>query len=229
MPLAKAKIINVEDKNFTPIKVMYNPSSLTIKRINRYSDFKNLTVGVLEKQYVMPENDTLTVQLYFDTTDMYADIKNFGKPVKKLIEPIFNLTKVPNGKKKPPLIKFAWGDLIFQGYISSITQTSDYFNTLGWAQRANLDLIIISSEDNPNVQTGDAKPSSTASSSGATGDAKGDSAATKEVTAKPGDTVSSIARDAIGDPKNWREFADKNNIDPNEFNQGLMVGKTFRV
>lgn len=147
MPLLKAMIFQKETFGFYfPIVVMFNPPSLKIKRVTRYSNLATLSADPEKKQFIKPENDTLTVDLFYDTTDCsitFNNDANYGVNVRAFVQPILDLAKVPKGKTEPPRIIFAWGDLIFPGFIASIDQTYDYFHTLGWAQRATLSLTIV--------------------------------------------------------------------------------------
>lgn len=168
MPLVKALLINKDAKGFAPIVVMFNPPSLKITRATRYADIKTINTDPGKKQFIKPENDTLTVELFFDTTVIgsylsagvnYAGLNkiphvdlngaNMSPPVGFLLKPIFDLARPAKGKDEPPRVIFAWGDLIFPGFIVSIEQKSDYFHTLGWAQRATLTITILHCEFDP--------------------------------------------------------------------------------
>ncbi|MDR2711856.1 MAG: hypothetical protein LBB91_01930 [Clostridiales bacterium] len=143
MALLKAMIINKSKKASLPIMVMFNPPSLKIKRVTRYADLKTLNTEAAKKQFIKPENDTLTVDLFYDTSAIPF------VPVGPLLQPIFDLAAVPEGKTEPPKIIFVWGDLVFPGYIASVEQNSDFFSFYGMAQRATLSIVIVRCEFDP--------------------------------------------------------------------------------
>jgi hypothetical protein len=152
MSLVKALIINKDAQWYTPIVVMFNPNTLKVKTVTRYADLKTLNTEVTtKKQFIKPENDTLTVELFFDTTGLTRNtpIGNIGVPVGGLVKPILDLAKVAKGKSEPPKIIFAYSDFIFPGFIVSIDQTYEHFNSLGMAMRATLTLTILHCEFDP--------------------------------------------------------------------------------
>jgi phage protein U len=131
MPIEKAKIVNTEKAGHEPIEVMFNPPSLKLNSSNSYADLKTPGGNQEQQQYIKTNPDTLTVELFFDTTRQ-------GKDVTTVVNPIIELTKVSKATKEPPKLIFAWGEFSFPCVITSVDHLYDYFNSSGQALRAML-------------------------------------------------------------------------------------------
>jgi len=224
MPLSKAVIINAEKKGFEPISVMFNPPSLKIKSTTKYVDQKtqNETPGK-DIQFVGGTHDTLTVELFFDTT-------HDGTDVRAAVDPILDLAKVTKDKvtdkdkdkdkdkKSPPKLVFAWGDFNFPCYIVSTDQTYDYFDSAGRALRATLVMTFARCDLDPSTNSSVSKGKSTVEKIIST------------VMVKSEQALSDIA-DCVGiEPEKWRLLALVNEIDnPFTFNAGEMIGRLLKI
>jgi len=216
MPMEKAKIINTE-KGGATIDVMYNPPSLKITSSNVYADAKTPGKNQEETSYMGNNNDILSVELFFDTTrrdKATTDALGSSADVRKLVNPILELSKVPKDKQtakgeKPPKLVFAWGAYTFDCVIVSIDHTYDYFNSSGQAQRATLAMKLQRIEPSEAANKLDEN--------------KLVNTVTKEVV-KAGQDITSFSED----PTEWREVAELNELDnPNLLAIGAMVGTSI--
>ncbi|MCL1848312.1 MAG: hypothetical protein FWF83_01365 [Clostridiales bacterium] len=214
MAMEKAKIIDME-KGGKAIDVMYNPPSLKITSSNTYADAKTPGKNQEQTSFLGNNNDILTVELFFDTTrkdKALTDLLGGSADVRKLVNPILELSKVPKDKAnkegaEPPKLVFAWGSYTFDCVIVSIDHTYDYFNSAGEAQRATLGIKFRRIEPSEAANKLKEKAQMTT--------------VVKEVV-KAGQDVTSFTED----PTDWRSVAELNDLDnPNLLAMGMMVGE----
>jgi len=180
------------------IDVMFNPSSLKIKSITKYSDPKpinNRDIKGLE-QFLRVENEILTVELFFDTTREGMNARG----VRSVVQPILDLAKAPKVNELPPKLVFAWGDFDFPCVISSIDQTYDYFDSAGRALRATLVVTFIGYDAKENKEEEKSK----------TPEVKEEK---KETKIKDGEKPPEVAARTTGDPTQWRPVYEAKGID----------------
>ncbi|MGH9936311.1 MAG: CIS tube protein [Blastocatellia bacterium] len=190
MALMKALIINTDAVVPIPIPVMFNPPEYQLQKTNQYAEVGIPGLGSSLIQFVRGSAQTLTMELFFDTTDLGVDVRVFTALV-------LALTDVNSDTHAPPRLLFLWGTLVFPCVLESVTQRFEYFNTLGMPLRARLtvsfrgyDLLADLLSSIPLLSAD----------------------RTKRRVVKSGDTLQGIAAQEYGDPRAWRAIAEANNI-----------------
>ena len=204
MPLTKALIIDCDSVTRIPIPVMFNPPEYQLQVTNQFAEVGIPGLGSSLLQFVRGSAKTLTMELFFDTTDEGIDVRLYTGLV-------LNLTSLNSETHAPPRLLFLWGSLIFPCVLESVTQTFDFFNTLGMPLRARLN-VTLKGHDTLEDLLGSHQLLS--------------ADRTKQWVFKKGDTLQKIAAQEYGDPNKWRPIAEANNID-NPLT--IPVGRTLKV
>jgi nucleoid-associated protein YgaU len=191
MPLAKALIINRDALVPIPIPVMFNPPEYQLQVTNQFAEVGIPGLGSSLLQFVKGSAQTLTMELFFDTTDEGVDVRVFTSL-------ILNLTSLNSETHAPPRLLFVWGSLVFPCVLESVTQKFDYFNALGMPLRARLSVSLKGNDTLQDLLGGIQLLSADR---------------TKQWLFKEGDTLQKIAAQEYGDPRQWRPIATANNID----------------
>ena len=142
--------------NSRKITAQFNPQSLRLS-------FRNLVApptgqrltdgscggsgGSAAKQSTGFVSTLNSLEFLFDTTETGADVRVTTLKIIRLLQ-------LP-GTNAAPLVQFQWGSFLFNGTISSIEETIDYFSEAGVPLRATLTLSMENNEpqlDNP-IQT----------------------------------------------------------------------------
>lgn len=202
MALAKAVIINLDAPAPLPIPVMFNPPDYALSKTNQFAEIKipGLPSSVL--QFVSGDAQTLSMELFFDTTDTGADVRMRTAAISNLTEPDLRT-------QAPPRLLLLWGSLAFPCVLTSTRQHFEYFNALGMPLRARL--------------TVEFKGNNAVESMVAAAPTALIEQATRYI-AKIGDTLQGIAAAQFNDPSKWREIATANNIDdPRAVSRGLRL------
>lgn len=191
MPLTKALIINRDALVPIPIPVMFNPPEYQLQVTNQFAEVGIPGLGSSLLQFVKGSAQTLTMELFFDTTDEGVDVRVFTSL-------ILNLTSLNSETHAPPRLLFVWGSLVFPCVLESVTQKFDYFNALGMPLRARLSVSLKGNDTLQDLLGGIQLLSADR---------------TKQWLFKEGDTLQKIAAQEYGDPRQWRPIATANNID----------------
>lgn len=202
MALTKAVIVNTDAKIRLPIPVMFNPPEYQLTRTSRFAELKvpGLPSSIL--QYVGSDAQTLTMELFFDTTDTGIDVRI-------RTEAIVNLTLVDSSTHAPPRLLLLWGSLIFPCVLISVKQRYDYFNSLGMPLRARLNVEFKGNDKLEKLIAGLPLPLI--------------DQAVRHVV-KTGETLQAIAAEQLDDPNKWRQIAQANGIDdPRAVPGGLQL------
>lgn len=191
MPLTKAVIVNLDQPGKPPIPVMFNPPHYEIAKTNQFAEIKipGLSSSVL--QFVNGNAKSLTMELFFDTSDRGIDVRTHSSAVSDLTEP-------DPMTKAPPRVLLLWGSLAFSCVLISVRQRFDYFNSSGQPLRATLTVEFKGNDPLSNLLP-------------AVSLAQVERAARYVV--KVGDTLQRIAGEMYGNPKEWRRIASANNLD----------------
>ena len=204
MALMKALIINTDATIPIPIPVMFNPPEYQLQRTNQYAEIGIPGLGSSLLQFVRGSSQTLTMELFFDTTDIGVDVRVFT-------ELLVGLTAVNSETHAPPRLLFLWGTLVFPCVLESVTQRFEYFNGAGMPLRARLSVTL---------KGHDLLEDLLASIPLLSADRA------KRRVIKVGDTLQSIAAGEYTDPRKWRPIAEANNIDNPltiQVGQGLTI------
>jgi nucleoid-associated protein YgaU len=191
MPLQKALIINTDSVVPIQIPVMFNPPEYQIQKTNQFAEIGIPGLGSSLLQFVRGSAQTLTIELFFDTTDLGIDVRN-------ITELVVGFTDVNSETHAPPRLLFLWGSLVFPCVLESVTQRFDYFNAVGMPLRARLSVTL---------KGNDLLESLLASIPRLSADR------TKRRLFQEGESLQLIAAQEYGDPRKWRAIARANRID----------------
>lgn len=187
---AKIKITEGKKKN-TEITVLFNPNEYKIDGSTKYSwrkpPGKNASVG----QFSNRNEATLSMDLFFDTSETKKDVRTLTKQIVALLE-------VDASLHTPPICTFAWGTLNFTGVFTQVNQRFTMFMDDGKPIRAVLSVTI--KEYIRPSQAATNKPLES-------------SDRTKERVLKQGEELWMLAAREYEDSGQWRSIAQANNID----------------
>jgi nucleoid-associated protein YgaU len=187
MALEKAQITNTVTGEIS--YVMFNPEEYTLETGNSFAEIGVPGLAVSPIQYVKGNSRTLSMSLFFDTTETASDVRGQTGA-------ILNLLKQDSQTQAPPILLVSWGSLSFECVLETVSQRFSFFLESGIPVRANLEVsfreyhaIEVEIESGlfiapPTVQN-----------------------------IANGETLSGLAGNVMGDPSQWREIAAANNID----------------
>ncbi len=192
MALTKAVIVDLDSPGAPPLPVMFNPPNYELAKSNQFAEIKvpGLPSSVL--QFVNGNAGTLTMALFFDTSDSGLDVRSRTVALARLAEP-HPVTRAP------PRLLLLWGSLVFPCFLVSLRQEFDRFDSRGAPLRARLHLEFKGRETLDTLAAA-APPL----------------AAAAQVTAyvtRAGDSLQAIAAKVYQDPARWRDIARANAID----------------
>jgi nucleoid-associated protein YgaU len=170
---------------------MFNPPEYQLQKTNQFADIRIPGLGSSLLQFVQGSAQTLTMDLFFDTTGIGQDVRLFTGPV-------VDFTALNPDTHAPPRLVFLWGSLIFPCVLESVTQKFDYFNTIGQPLRATLSVSL---------KQYDVLDDLLASIPLQSADR------TKRHVFVQGETLQSVAAAEYGDARQWRPIAEASGID----------------
>jgi LysM repeat protein len=207
------------------LPVQFNPGEYTL---NKGVQIAEVAIPGLDSpilQFVRGQNETLTLDLFFDTTD-----KGMGENATAVTEEtdkFYQLIKMDDETHAPPICYFSWGGKGFPGahlgdkfapqrrqngfkcIVESVRQRFTLFSPEGIPLRATLTVMLREYKTlaeqikGPNLKSGHH---------------------TRVHVAQQGETLSRIAGQAYGDPAEWRRIAEFNNItDPLALQPGTIL------
>jgi len=185
--------------------VMFNPEEYSLNKDNNFASqaIPGLSSPIL--QFVHGNLRTLTMELFFDTTDDARDVR-------EETEKVVRLAAIDSQLHAPPPVTVSWGSLLFTGVLSSVSQTFSRFLSDGRPVRARLDttwseLIDPERESREvNRQTADFS---------------------KLHVVSEGETLADIATLHYEDPTQWRAIALANGLD--DPRADLFAGRQLAV
>ncbi len=187
MALEKAIITNIQTGDRIP--VMFNPEEYSLDLGNTFAEIGIPGIKTPPIQYVRGNIRNLNMELFFDTYELKSDVRNETHKITSLLEIEINA-------QAPPILLFSWGGLNFKCVLESAGQRFTMFLEDGTPVRATL---TVSFKEYEAVDIEIKK-----------GLFIGPPTVRNIIE---GETLSNIAGDVLGDPGDWREIADLNNID----------------
>jgi nucleoid-associated protein YgaU len=182
------------DRGLTPLfTVQFNPTEYTLDKGAQIAEIAIPGLDSPILQFIRGQNEKLTLDLYFDTTD--RGMGDSAVSVMRQTRPFYQLVKMQSETHAPPRIRFTWGDLSFTAIVENVRQQFTLFNPFGIPLRATLSVTFREYKTLAD-QLNEVNPRS--------------SDHTKRRTVRRGDTLSRIAGEEYGDPTRWREIADLN-------------------
>lgn len=177
------------------MSVQYNPTSLRFSKSAQIAEVGIYGLDSPILQYVRGQVETLSVELFFDTTE--TGMTDSAQDVRELSDPFYQLVKRRPKTHAPPRVLFIWGEErnTFKGVVEQVERTFDLFAPNGRALRATLGISLkeyLTIEEQLSAK----KP--------------GSADHTRQVRVRPGDTLPLIARAMYGDPALWRPIAAEN-------------------
>lgn len=195
------------------LEVLYNPTEYTLVKSNQVAEIAIPGLDSPLLQFVRGQTETMTVDLFFDSTDdgTGADAKS----VTEKTDPFYKLTKIESETHAPPIVLFTWGGDAFPGHrtnaaqggqarygfkgvVESIRQRYTMFSSLGLPLRATLSLVLKEYKTLPEqlAELGLLSPDRT-----------------KAHAVQAGQTITRIAELTTGDGTDWRRIAEHNGIE----------------
>ncbi len=197
------------------LEVQFNPTEYTLNKANQVAE---VTIPGLDSpilQFVRGQAETLTLDLFFDSTDGGFDSN--ATPVTLRTDEFYGLIKIENDMHAPPILLVTWGGVWFPGgsrsrfkcVVESVRQRFTLFSDEGVPLRATLTVTLKEYKTltqqlyELNLLSADH---------------------TKAHIVQEGDTLSRIAFQAYGDAASWRAVADENRlVDPLDLETGRIL------
>jgi len=183
------------------IDCKFNPTEYTVGKSVNYGDLKATGSGASIMQFVDGNAETLSMELFFDTTDKLdgSDPNQQAVDVRKqYTDMIDTLLAVDGELHAPPVCRFVWGDGIdFTTLVEHAEKRFTKFLPSGVPIRARVQLQFTEYKT-ADYHKSEVSPESTDK--------------TKRWTVAEGDTLWLIAAEEYGDSSHWRTIAERNEI-----------------
>jgi nucleoid-associated protein YgaU len=202
--LEKAKIVNVSTDPEGSIDVLFNPTDYGINRGANYTEMQVPGLRTPILQFIRGEAQTLDVELFLDGT-------NKRQPVEDDLAKLRTFISIDGELHAPPVCRFEWGAVRFQGVVTSLKEKFQLFAEDGRVIRARVTLSIKSYES-AEVQLRELRRSSPDR--------------TRVRTFREGESLALIAHETYGDPRLWRLIALENDIQRPRF---IAPGTPLRI
>ena len=215
--------IGSDGKFYGPIvSVRFNPTEYTL---NKGAQIAEVAIPGLDSpilQFVRGQTETLSVDLFFDTTEFGMD--DNAQSVAKMTDEFYKLVKIESATHAPPICFFSWGADFpgqrpynegsqqrhgFKCLVESVRQRFTLFSPQGVPLRATL-TVSLKEYKTLAEQIDEINKTSP------------DHSHTHVV--QLGETLSQISYFLYDDPAQWRAIADQNAIlDPLELKRGAVL------
>jgi nucleoid-associated protein YgaU len=181
------------------IPVQLNPSEYTLSKSAQIAEIAIPGIDSPIQQFIRGQTEKLTLELFYDTTGLGRD--ELAVPVEPLIRPIYELVKIQPRTHAPPRVRVTWGlGLSFTAIVESVQRRYTLFNPLGVPLRATVSVTfreyrtLEEQLSDLNLQSSDH---------------------TTSYLVVGRSTLSRVAGEALGDPRDWRAVAEENpGVDP---------------
>jgi Contractile injection system tube protein/LysM domain len=184
------------------LDVQFNPTEFSLTKGAQLAEIPIPGLDQPIIQFVRGQTETLSLELFFDSTEDGTGSQ--AKSVTEKTDDFYSLIKIDPETHAPPVLLFKWGSEfpgyreVFKCVVSSVRQHFTMFSPTGVPLRAKLTVELREYKTLPeqiyelNLQSADQ---------------------TKAHVVLEGETLSSIAYQAYGDPSGWRRIADANAIE----------------
>jgi hypothetical protein len=196
--LSPATITNLSNNKV--VRFMFNPYEYTLSKQNSWEKKPIMGENIPNVVFQHGGTESLSLTLYFDSLNDDNDVRQYTYPLWQMMMIDVSAENPKSGKSAPPPVAFEWGKLYFKSIITSMSEKFTLFDPNGVPLRCvvNVTLEQFLDEDEPAPQISNQSASQTQP---------------QTMTATEGDRVDNLAASGTGDPNNWRDVADKNNID----------------
>ena len=195
MALVKAKLLNVSVNPPTAIDVLFNPSDYGIDRGAQYAELQVPGLQTPILQFVRGQAEMLALELLVDRTDGRTPVEDDLSALRAFI-------CITGELHSPPVCRFEWGAIAFQGVVTSLKERLQLFDETGKVLRARVTLSLKSYES-AEVQLRRIRRSSPDR--------------TRVRVMREGESLAQLAYEAYGDPRLWSAIADANGIERPRF------------
>lgn len=199
------------DKELKPklerkFKVQFNPTEYTRTKGAQIAEIGIYGIDSPVLQFVRGQNEKLTMDLFFDTTE--NGLNDGVVSVTTKTDPFYQLVKIQKSTHALPVIRFTWSKYLnFKAIVESVTQKFTLFNPQGIPLRATLSVTF--REYRELEEMVNELESSDHS---------------KQWVVKRGETLNRIAAETYGDPRLWRVIADCNGLNnPRQVQPGMVL------
>jgi Contractile injection system tube protein/LysM domain len=204
MGLVKARIENRSEPDSAAVDVLFNPTDYGIDRGATYAELPVPGLAMPLLQFVRGETETLSLELFLDATSRRGTVEGD-------LEKLRGFVRIHEELHAPPVCAFVWGDVSFEGVVTSLREKFSLFREDGRISRARVTLSMKSYRA-AEVQQREINPSSPDRS--------------RLHVVREGDRLPAIATAAYGDPRQWRLIATANEIERPRF---LAPGQALRI
>lgn len=204
MGLVKARIENRSEPDSAAVDVLFNPTDYGIDRGATYAELPVPGLAMPLLQFVRGETETLSFELFLDATSRRGTVEED-------LEKLRGFVRIHEELHAPPVCAFVWGDVSFEGVVTSLREKFSLFREDGRIARARMTLSMKSYRA-AEVQQREINPSSPDRS--------------RLHVVREGDRLPAIAAAAYGDPRQWRLIATANEIERPRF---LAPGQALRI
>lgn len=207
-----------------PIDVLFNPTEYTLSKANQFAEIPVPGLDSPLLQFVRGQAETLTLDLFFDTTDKGTGME--AQPVTAKTDPFYQLIKIQAEEHAPPIVLFSWGGEAFPGHrtyeslagqnrygfkgvVESVRQRFTMFSSLGLPLRAVISMVMKEYKSLPEqlAELNRMSPDRA-----------------KAHVVQQGQTISQIAYLTGDDPTQWRRIAEWNGLeDPFDIEPGAVI------
>jgi Contractile injection system tube protein len=199
MGLEHATIVRLQTREV--IRVEFNPEEYALEGGSNFAEFAVAGLPVPPVQYTRGSGRTLRVELLFDSSQSWADVRLRSARVAALTEP-------EPATQAPPVLAFLWGPFAFRCVLEKLTQRFTRFTPGGVPVRVYQSATF---KEYAGLAQAEVE--------------RGLFVAPPTVrNMAPGGTLSQLAADVFGDPAAWRAIAEANGItDPRRVPVGLAL------
>ncbi|MCL3861857.1 LysM peptidoglycan-binding domain-containing protein [Actinotalea sp. K2] len=211
MPATEKAFLEIESGERLPC--LFNPAQLAISRSNTWAGDAMPGRGVPQLRYTGAQSGTLSLELFFDTTNAGVPVTRYTGKILALmdVDPSLPGANEATNNVRPPYVTFHWGDLhSFKAVVAQLDLTFTYFSSTGIPLRATLALTLKQYE--PSKAFGPQNPTS------------GTPSPHRVHRVQSGETLDRIAARYYGDSTRWRSLASANSIDdPLALRPGALI------
>lgn len=221
--LQKAMLIAEYDTGFDFVEVQFNPTEFSLDKGAQIAEIGIPGIDSPVLQFVRGQNEKLTVELFFDTTEQ--GMGNGATSVTTLTDRVYSMVKIEPARHAPPIVIFIWNSSFpganlssfsgsqgrneFRGVVESVRQKFTLFSPEGVPLRATLTLSLREYKtldeqlDQLNLNSPDR---------------------THGHVTQQGETLARIAHRYYGRTGDWRKIAENNGIeDPRRLRSGTTL------
>ncbi|SDW52421.1 LysM domain-containing protein [Amycolatopsis xylanica] len=213
-----AKALLIDTTTGVGHSVMYNPEELKLDQGNVFAEVGIPGLDAPPVQYVRGKPRVLTMELFFDTYEIPADVREHTEPIVRLLDK-------RQQTHAPPVLLFLFGRMQFRCVLVEAGQRFTLFVRDGTPVRSTMTVRLQEYvEARIEIKQGVFFGSPTVSAVvNAVGDAVVSGPSTVHVTVA-GDTLSGLAAAYLGDAGRWRQIAEANQVeDPTHLPPGRSL------